>query len=316
MARSLAEKVDVLIENFTPGVMEKLGMGSKELCRLNPGLIYTSISGFGHSGPRQYDLVYDPIAQAMGGLMSVTGYSDGTPTKVGVPLADLMTGIFTALGIVAALQDRTKTGLGQTLDMSLQDCVFLPTAIWCGPSYFLNGRVPGRFGNSDEWLTPANLYPAKDGYVYIAAPWSTLAQKLFVTMGRADLVNSPFCSQMNERIKYKKEIDALIGEWTKSETVAEITEKLKKADVPCSAVPNFEQVCADPQIKNREMIIEVKQRLSGKVKAPGSVFKFSRTPGDINLPASELGEHNPDVYGEMLNITKKELEELANEGVI
>jgi crotonobetainyl-CoA:carnitine CoA-transferase CaiB-like acyl-CoA transferase len=121
---------------------------------------------------------------------------------------------------------------------------------------------------------------------------------------------------MNERIKYKKEIDALIGEWTKSETVADITEKLKKADVPCSAVPDFGQVCDDPQIKNRKMIIEVNQRLSGKVKVPGSVFKFSRTPGDINLPASELGEHNPDVYSEMLNITKKELEELANEGVI
>ncbi len=316
IARSLAQKVDVLIENFTPGVMDRLGLGSQALCQLNPGLIYTSISGFGHTGPRQFDVVFDPVAQAMGGLMSVTGYPDGTPTKVGVPLADLMTGIFTALAIVAALQYRTKTGQGQVLDMSLQDCVFLPTAIWCGPTYFLDGRVPQRYGNGDEWLTPANLYPAKDGYVYIAAPLLAQTQRVFKTMGRDDLLNSPLCSQGNERIKYKKEIDALIGAWTKTKTVAEILDALKKADVPCSAVPDFGQVCNDPQIHNREMIIEVDQLLSGKVKAPGSVFKFSRTPGNIKFPASFLGEHNLDVYGGMLGYTERELEKLATEGVI
>ncbi len=316
IARSLAQKVDVLIENFTPGVMDRLGLGSEELCKLNPGLIYTSISGFGHTGPRKFDVVFDPVAQAMGGLMSVTGYPDGTPTKVGVPLADLMTGIFTALAIVAALQYRTKTGQGQVLDMSLQDCVFLPTAIWCGPTYFLDGRVPERYGNGDEWLTPANLYPARDGYVYVAAPMLAQTQRVFKTMGRDDLLDSPLCSQGNERIKYKNEIDALIGEWTKSKTVAEILEALKKADVPCSAVPDFGQVCNDPQIHNREMIIEVDQLLSGKIKAPGSVFKFSKTPGNIKLPASFLGEHNLEVYSGMLGYTEQKLEKLANEGVI
>jgi CoA:oxalate CoA-transferase len=316
IARALAQKVDVLIENFTPGVMDRLGLGSQELCRLNPGLIYTSISGFGHTGPRQLDVVFDPVAQAMGGLMSVTGYPDSTPTKVGVPLADLMTGIFTALAIVAALQYRTKTGQGQVLDMSLQDCVFLPTAIWCGPTYFVDGRVPQRYGNGDEWLTPANLYPAKDGYVYIASPILAQTQRVFKTMGRDDLLDSPLCSQGNERIKYKKEIDALIGEWTKSKTVAEILEALKKADVPCSAVPDFEQVCNDPQIHNREMIIEVDQLLSGKIKVPGSVFKFSKTPGNIKFPTSFLGEHNLEVYGSMLGYAESELDKLANEGVI
>jgi len=316
IARALAQKVDVLIENFTPGVMDKLGLGSKELSKLNPGLVYTSISGFGHTGPRQHDVVFDPVAQAMGGLMSVTGYPDSTPTKVGVPLADLMTGIFTALGIVSALQYRNRTGLGQVLDMSLQDCVFLPTAIWCGPTYFLDGRIPRRYGNGDEWLTPANLYPAKDGYVYIAAPLLAQTQRVFKTMGRADLLDSPLCAEGNVRIKHKQEIDALIGEWTKTKTAAEILEALKKADVPCSAVPDFDQVCNDPQIQNREMVIEVEQLLSGKVKAPGSVFKFSRTPGNIKFPASFLGEHNLQVYGGLLGYTAQELEKLATEGVI
>jgi CoA:oxalate CoA-transferase len=315
IARSLAQKADVLVENFSPGVMDKLGLGSKELCKLNSKLIYASISGFGHTGPRQFDAVFDPIAQAVGGLMSVTGYPDGTPTKIGVPLADLMTGIFTALGIVSALHDRTKTGLGQVLDMSLQDCVFLPTAIWCGPTYFLDGRVPGRFGNGDEWLTPANLYPAKDGYVYIAGPRPEQIERFFKTMGRSDLISSPLCSDENERIKYKVEIDALVGQWTQTRTVAEILDSLKKADVPCSAVPDFKQVCNDPQIHNREMVIEVDQ-LSEKVKAPGSVFKFSRTPGNIKYPAFALGEHNLDIYGGMLGFTKEELDQLSRDGVI
>ena len=296
--------------------MNRLGIGSQELCKLNPGLIYTSISGFGHTGPRQAEVVVDPVAQAMGGLMSVTGFPDGPPTKVGVPLADLMSGIFTALAIVSALQYRSRTGEGQAIDMSLQDCVFLPTAIWCGPTYFLEGRVPQRYGNSDEWTTLSNCYPAKDGYVYIAALMLGQTQRVFETIGREDLLDSPLCTEVNERIKYRQEIDTLVEAWTKTKTVAEILSELKKADVPCSAVPDFGQVCQDPQILNRNMIIEVEQLLSGRVKAPGSVFKLSKTPGDIRFPASFLGEHNLEVYGDMLGYSKQELQQLADEGII
>jgi CoA:oxalate CoA-transferase len=315
IARSLAQKVDILIENFSPGVMDKLGLGSGELCKLNSRLVYASISGFGQTGPRRLDAVFDPIAQATGGLMSVTGYPKGTPTKVGVPLADMMTGIFTALAVVSALHNRTNTGLGQVLDMSLQDCVFLPTAIWCGPTYFLEGRIPGRFGNGDEWLTPANLYTAKDGYVYVAGPRPEQIRRVFQTLGRNDLIDSSLVSDENERIKYKKEIDALVEEWTNTRTVAEILDSFKKADVPCSAVPDFAQVCNDPQIQNREMVIDVDQ-LAGKVKAPGSIFKFSRTPGNITYPTCSLGEHNREIYGGLLKISEKDLDNLSAEGVI
>ena len=314
--KALARQVDVFIENFTPGAMDRLGLGSKDLCELNPKLIYTSISGFGHTGPRQTEVSWDPIAQAMGGLMSVTGYSNGPPTKVGVPLADLMAGIFAALSIVAALQYRSRTGQGQAIDLSLQDCVFLPTAIWCGPTYFIGGKVPQRYGNGDEFLTPSNCYPTKDGYVYIAAAMLGQTQALFKTMGRADLLDSKLCSQGNERLKYRAEIEELVTAWTKSKTVAEILDLLKKADVPCSNVPDFTQVCQDPQIADRKMIIEVEQLLSGKVKAAGSIFKFSRTPGNIAYPAPFLGEHNLDVYGGMLGYTEQEIAEMARNGVI
>jgi CoA:oxalate CoA-transferase len=316
IAQELAQKVDVLIENFTPGVMDKFGLGGRELLELNPGLVYTSISGFGHSGPRQFDVVFDPVAQAMGGLMSITGYPDGPPTKVGAPLADMMTGMFSTVAILAALRHRDKTGQGQIIDMSLQDCVFLPTAMWCGPTYFIDGKVPQRYGNGDEWLTPANLFPARDGYVYIAAPLLSQAQSVFKIMGREDLLNSPLCAEGNVRIKHKKEIDDLIGQWTRTKTVAEILEALKKADVPCSAVPDFAQVCDDPQIQNREMVIEVEQLLSGKVKAAGSIFKLSRTPGNIRYPAPFLGEHNLDIYSGMLGYSEADLARLANDGVI
>ena len=316
IVKALAQKVDVLIENFTPGAMDKLGLGSKDLCKLNPKLIYTSISGFGHSGPRQYDTAFDPVAQAMGGMMSATGYPDGTPTKVGVPMGDLTTGILTAVAILAALRYRDKTGQGQVIDMSMQDCVFLPTAMWCGPTYFIDGKVPQRYGNGDEWLTPANLFPAKDGYVYIASPLLGQTQSLFKTMGRADLLNSPLCAEGNIRIKYKKEIDDLISQWTKTKTVTEILEALKKADVPCSAVPDFEQVCNDPQIKQREMVIDVEQTLSGRVKAAGSVFKLSKTPGNIKFPAPFLGEHNLEIYREVLGLAESEIARMADENVI
>ncbi len=316
IVKALAQKVDVVIENFTPGVMDRFGLGSKELCKLNPRLVYASISGFGHSGPRQFDVVFDPVAQAMGGMMSVTGYPDGTPTKVGVPMGDLVTGIFTAVAILAALRHRDKTGQGQAIDMSLQDCVFLPTAMWCGPTYFIDGKVPQRYGNGDEWLTPANLYAAKDGYVYIASPLLGQTQSLFKTMGRADLLNSPLCAEGNIRIKYKKEIDDLISQWTKTKTVTEILDALKKADVPCSAVPDFEQVCNDPQIKQREMVIDVEQTLSGRVKAAGSVFKLSKTPGNIKFPAPFLGEHNLEIYHEVLGLAENEIARMADENVI
>jgi CoA:oxalate CoA-transferase len=314
--KALVKRVDVFIENFSPGAMDRLGLGSQELCDLNPRLIYTSISGFGHTGPRRNDVSFDPVAQAMGGLMSVTGFPEGPPTKVGVPLADLMSGVFTALAILAALQYRMRTGEGQTIDMSLQDCVFLPTAIWCGPTYFLDGKIPLRCGNGDMWTTTSNCYLTKDGYVYIAA--STLGQthSVFKAMGRADLIDSPLGSQGNERLKYKQEIEALVSEWTRSQSVEEILNRLKEVDVPCSPVPDFAQVCNDPQILSREMIIEVEQLLSGTVKVPGSVFKLSKTPGNIKYPTHFLGEDNLEVYAGMLGYTEKEIQQLANDGVI
>ena len=248
--------------------------------------------------------------------MSVTGFPNNPPTKVGAPIADLAAGLFTALAIVSALMHRSRTGKGQTIDISMQDCVWLLTAIYHLPFYFLDGVIPQRIGNAEANVTPFSVYPAKDGDVIIVAISLAQVEKLFTVMGREDLIDSPLCSQQSERIKHREEIDAVIKEWTKVRSVEEILSQLKDADIPCSMVPTFDQVCHDPQILHREMVVEVEQLVSGKVKAPGSVFKLSKTPGDVKFPAPFLGEHNLEVYSGLLGYTEQEITQLSKDGVI
>ncbi len=315
ICRELVKKVDVLIENFSPGTMDRLSLGSSELCKLNPGLIYASISAYGHTGPRRDELGYDPVIQAMGGLTSVTGMPD-TPTKCAVAIADFSAGQFAALSILAAIIHRMKTGEGQVIDISLQDCVWLLTSIEFSPHYYIDGKVPPRLGNGHPAMTPGNLYPARDGSVIIATGALGMLERLYTAMGREDLIGTPLSSNQKERIKYREKIDAIMTEWTRTRSAEEIVNQLKKVDVPCVRVPTFDEVCNDPQLKSREMIIDVEQTISGKVKVPGSIFKLSKSPGNVDFPAPFLGEHNQEVYSSMLGLSEQEIANLANDGII
>jgi crotonobetainyl-CoA:carnitine CoA-transferase CaiB-like acyl-CoA transferase len=316
ICKQLAARVDVLVENFSPGTMEKLGLGSDVLCALNPRLIYASISGYGHSGPRRDAVAYDPIAQAMGGMTGVTGYEDSPPVKCGVSVADFSAGLYTAFAITAAIHHREKTGEGQTIDMSLQDCIWLFTSIEFSPPYFINGKALPRLGSGHPAMAPGNQYMAKDGPIFICTGVLEQIHKLYRLMGRPELVDSPLGANQSERYKHKKEIDAAVEEWTSTKTVDEIIKILHEADIPASPVPSLEQVCNDPQLYEREMIIEVEQELSGKVKTPGSLFKLSKTPGNIRYPSPLLGEHNLEIYSGMLGYSEEEINELSVEGVI
>ena len=315
IVKRLVRQVDVLIENFSPGTMDKLGLGYDELCKINPKLIYASISGYGHTGPRKDEVSFDPVAQAMGGMTAVNGFPE-QPVKCGVAIADFTTGMFTALAIVAAYLHMQKTGEGQRIDMSLQDCMWQLSSIEWSPFYFLDGKVPVRTGNGHPKAVPGNLYPSSDGSVRIDCGALVSGPKTFQTDRGEELVNSPFSCNQVERIKHKAEIDALVAEWTKKRTAAEIVEELKKIDVPCSIVPSFDQVCNDAQLLSRDMIIEVEQLVSGPVKVPGSVFKLSKTPGNVRFSAPFLGEHNTDIYSGVLGYTEQEMNDLANEGII
>ena len=315
ICKELAGKVDVLLENFSPGTMEKLGLSSQELCKLYPGLIYASISAYGQTGPRRDFPGFDPIAQAMGGMTAVTGYPD-TPTKCGVSIADLGSGVFTTLAIVSALYHRLKTGEGQVVDISMQDSIWLMTGLELSPHYFLNGVVPKRLGNAHPAMTPGNVYPTKDGRVLINTGVLVQLHRLYVVMGREDLINTPMGGNQSVRIKYRDEIDAIVTEWTKTKTTNEVLNILKKADVPCTKLPTFDEVCNDPQLISREMIIEVEQTISGKVKVPGSLFKLSKTPGNIQYPAPILGESNQDILSKMLGYNEEEITQLSIDGII
>jgi CoA:oxalate CoA-transferase len=315
ICKELVKKVDVLVENFSPGTMDKLGLGSKELCRLNPALIYASISAYGQTGPLRDYPGFDPVAQAMGGMTSVTGFPDN-PTRCGVSIADYSSGFFTAFSIVAALLHRMKTGEGQVIDISMQESIWLLTSIEFAPYYFLNGVNPPRLGNRHSAMIPCNLYPAKDGRVFIMAGVLDQLRRLYTAIGRQELLNTPLCANQNERYKYRDEIDEVIIAFTKTRTTDEIMKLFKQADVPCSKLPTFEEVCHDPQLLSRNAIIEVEQAISGKVKVPGSLFKLSRTPGKIDYPAPYLGQDNQEVLSEMLGYTEEEITRLADEGVL
>lgn len=316
ICKDLVEKVDVVVENFALGVMDRLGLGYEQLRKINPSLIYASISGFGHTGPRSSQSAYDIVAQAMGGLMSVTGFPGSPPTKTGASIADFLGGLYSTISILAALQCREKTGEGQAIDISLQDCIWAITAIEYAPPYFLSGEVTQRCGNGLWNVTPFGTYPSKDGYVVI--PIVTVGQwEDFVkVIGRADLVGVPKYATQSERINHRSEIDALVSEWTRARTVSEVVSELINAGLPCSPVPAFDEVANDPQLLSREMIVEVEQPISGKVKVPGSVFKLSKTPGDVRLPAPFLGEHNYEVYHGLLGYSEREMGKLADDGII
>ena len=316
IARDLAERVDVLVENFSPGVMDRLGLGYEELAKRNPKLIYASVSGFGHTGPRSSEPAFDIIAQAMGGLMSVTGFPNNPPTKAGPSIADALGGWLTALPILAALHYREKTGEGQRIDISMQDIIWAITAIEHAPIYFLNNEIPQQVGNAEKDVTPANVYPAKDGYVVINAITIGQWEELVRVMGREDLIDNQKYSTQMQRFNHRDEVDAMVEEWTKTRSMEEILNKLRNAHLPCSPLPTFDQVANDPQLLSRKMIVEVEQLISGKLKVAGSVFKLSKTPGDVSLSAPFLGQHNYEVYPELLGYSEQEITKLADDGII
>jgi len=316
ICRQLVNKCDILVENFTPGIMEGFGLGYEQLKPHNPRLIYTSISGFGHTGPYRSRVAYDTIIQAMGGMISVNGLPDSPPTKVGVGIADFMGGLFPAIAILAALQYRSRTNQGQFIDISMQDCIWAITAIQFLGYYVTTGEEPKKQGNRQIEVTPFSIYPAKDGYIVLAIVTVGQWERFLKIIGREDLKNVPEYASQLTRIKHVDEIDSIVGAWTRERTVDEMIRQLSAADLPCASIPTFAQVAEDPQLAGRNMNVYVDQTISGKVRVPGSVFKMSETPGDPSQPAPFLGQHNVEVYSELLGYDQETIGRLQREGVL
>ena len=316
ICRQLVEKVDVVIENFAPGVMSRLGMGYEDLKKINPKIIYASLSGFGQNGQNSSLVAFDTVAQAMGGLMAVNGFPDSPPLKTAPALADFLGSYYTTISILSALHYRDVTGEGQSIDISLQDCVWALTSIQHSPGYFLTGEPPQKIGNRQPEATPFNVYPAKDGHIVIAIVTVGQWDKFASLIGRDDLVGDPRYRTVKERIKHIDMIDEMVEKWTKTKTIDEIQAEFKEVRLACSPVPTFDQVANDAHLLERDMISEVEQAISGTLKVPGSVFKMSQTPGDPTNPAPFLGEHNRDVYFDLLGFDADEVDKLKGDGVI
>ncbi len=315
VAKKLAAKVDVLVENFAPGGMDRLGLSYDEIRKINPGIVYASISGFGQTGPRRNDVSYDVVAQAMGGLMSVTGYAGGEPLKAGISLGDYMGGYNGAIAILAALYYRKVTGEGQAIDISMQD------GIWAmvfpdRANYFDTHEVPKRFGNKLSSSAPFGAYNAKDGYVVICTITDPQWHKVLQAMGRDDLITEPRFATREMRTRNMEEVDGMVQAWCQQKTVDEVFAVLKEFGVPCSPLPSFDQVASDPHLLSREMIVEVEQPVSGKVKLSGSVYKMTKTPGNRKMRVPEVGEHNQEVYGGILGLDAQEMKKLKDDSII
>ena len=315
--KKLVAKADVLIENYRPGVMDKLGLGYDELKLINPRLIYGAVSGFGSYGPYSQRPGYDIISQAMGGLMSITGAEGGEETRSGNAMGDILGGMNLVMGVTMALYAREKTGKGQRVDISLVDSVVasLENAYI---RYFESGNLPVRMGNAYASIAPYDSYQAKDGKVIIACGNQKLYEKLCrEVLDMEWMITDERFTTVPLRVKNNKIQKAYIEEWTKERTVAEIVDTILGKGIPAGPINNVKQITEDDHIRNaREMFVDVKHPVIGDMVVNGNPVKLMDMMPRVNCPAPTLGQHNKDIYQGMLGLSDEELTTLSESGVI
>lgn len=315
LLRHLAEGADVLVENFRPGTMERLGLGERELRAVNPRLIYASLSGFGADGPMKDWPGYDLIIQAWGGLMSVTGMPDGEPTKVGVAIVDIVAGLMLGKAILAALFARERTGVGQKLETSLLEAE-VACLINAGSNYLVGGVVPGRWGNAHPNIVPYQSFKSRDGYLVIGVASEGIWRRLCQAIGMAGLADDPRFARNPQRVEHRGElIDILTEIFLQRDTAAWMT-FLIDAGVPCAPVQTIDQVFLAPQVIAREMVVEVPHPTAGTIRMAGLPVKFSGTPAAIRLAPPLLGQHTAEVLRSWLRLDDSAIDDLKSKGVI
>ncbi len=313
----LVKKADILIENYRPGTMEKLGIGYEELKKVNPALVYGCISGFGHYGPYSRRPGYDIVGQAMSGMMSVTGWPDGEATRAGAPVSDTVAGISLAAGVLGALHYARSTGIGQKVDIALVDSLVSVMQI-INQIYLIGGRLPGRTGNAYESTAPYDTFPTKDGeHIVIGVANDKFWRQLCGMMGREDLIEHPDMARNGERVKNRDKIKPIVTEWTLTKTAKDLVEQLLEAGIPTAPIYDVKQVTEDPHIAGaRQMFIEIEDPEAGKIKVTNSHIKMSETASGFRSPAPALGQHNEEIYGDLLGYSQDKIEQLKAAGII
>ena len=310
----LVQKVDVLVENFRPGTMARLGLGYETLMEYNPGLIYAAASGFGQTGPYSKRPAYDGVVQAMGGIMSITGQPGNEPTRVGTSIGDIAAGLFTAVGILAAVVHRDKTGEGQMVDVAMLDCqiALLENAI---ARYTAAGEIPGPIGNRHSSITPFEPFDTSDGKLMVAAGNNVLWKKLCEALGIPEMAKDPRFETNSARTENYEVLRPLLAQPMAGKTTAEWVEILENAGIPNGPINTVDKVVADPQVLAREMVVDVEHPVAGPTKLPGIPIKMSATPGRIDRPAPLLGENTQEILRGLLGYSDEKIAALEAEQI-
>ncbi len=318
MFEEMVKGADVVVENLGPGSMERLGFGYDALARINPRIISASVKGFGGEGPYASYNSFEMIAQAMGGIMSLTGSPDGPPVRIEAGLGDTGSGLHAAIGILAALVQRQVTGVGQRVEVAQQDVVVNLTRIHFR-EHHLGARPIPRRGNRSPGAAPSNLYRCRpfgpNDYVFIHVANTDMWKALARAIGQPELADDPRFAERSGRVAQVEELEALVEGWTGKRTKHEVMEVLAGAGVPCGAVLDSGEVLENEHLRGRGMIVDVDHPTRGRMAIPGSPIRLSASPTEVTR-APLLGEHNAAVYGRLLNLGEADLAALRRDGVL
>jgi len=307
---------DVVLHSFTIGSEEAKILSYESLKKINPAIILLTVSGFGSTGPYAERPCFDTIAQALSGAMSYTGFPGGPPIRSGVAWVDFSTGAHAALGIMLALYHRLLTGKGQKIELALLDvAVSCVAGLAVAAEYKVSGFIRQQLGNH-SYYTFTDCFQAKDGWVMLGVNTNSIWRRFLKAIGREDLKDDPRLKDDRTRFQNRHLIQSIVGQWAKERTVGEIVEQLTRTRVPCGPVNNIAQMVNDPQVKAREMLVDMEYPGVGQVPLPGVAIKMSETPGAVERRAPDAGENNVEVYGELLGFARDELSRLEAEGVI
>ena len=310
----LVEISDVVIENFSPGTMDRLGLGYEKLKSVNPRVVYASISGFGHYGPYKDRPSYDLIGQAMGGIMSITGWPGTPPTRTGTAIADVLAGLFCCIGILAALESRNTTGVGRRVDISLVDSV-VSALENLTEMYLVTGENPTRIGNRYEFVYPYDTFRTKDGWVAIGVGNDEIWQRFCEATGMEKLSRDSRYETNAKRVREHESLKAVVTEWTTERTTHEVVSLLLASKIPAAPVYTVKDIVEDSHIaRAREMIVEIDQPGVGVMKVVGCPIKMPGT--GLWSPAPRLGEHTTEVLAELLKMNEEQIEKLRLWGAV
>ena len=317
LAKKLIKKCDVLVENFRAGNLKQYGLDYKSIKKINPEIIYCSITGFGQNGPYSKRGGYDYLVQAMGGIMSITGEKKGNPTKIGVGVSDIITGLYSTIGILSALRFKEVTGKGQHLDISLMDSQ-VSWLSYVAQNYLISGEIPKRIGNDHPSIVPYQTVKAKDGLMVLAIANDRQFKEFCEYAKISNLINDPKFKTNSSRVKNRCDLNKIINKIIKKKTIKQWVEGLVKVNVPCGPINNIQQVFEDKQVKSRKMVISMKHSKSKnkKIKLIANPINFSESKIQYKKPPPKLGQDTIAVLKKFLKLDSKDLLDLKKKKII